>query len=460
MIPARYAIHDFFLLLMLVHGIIFSLDAQAFNSSLTPPPISLLKESVVPLNSLDDSKAIIKLIDQIPYVLIGDSTHGSYEFYQQRINLSKKLIQEKNFKLIVFEGDLPNVYRLNQYVQSRLPVTAMQALNVTNPQGAWLWGNVTMLNFIQWLKKYNDQLPEGEQKVSLHGLDIYSFERSKRIVINYLRLFSPQAAQQAFQRYQCFNRFGNDLHRYGKMLAHMPMLSCELDVVEQFQDFSLCRLPCPEHYSFIDRDAFFYTQENARVIKNTEKSFRVQYKTGKDSDSWNLRDIHMMESLLAVSEHLDHPKTIIWAHNSHVGDARATEMREKEQLNLGQLMRQKFGQQMFSLGMLTYNGVVAAADDWHSQAEIKTIRNAHPDSNEALFHSLGIRHFMLYLHGSEVLQNYLNKTRLQRHIGVVYRPQDEMASHYSYTHLADQFDAVIFIDSTTPVTSLKNNTGF
>ena len=227
-------------------------------------------------------------------------------------------------------------------------------------------------------------------------------------------------------------------------------------MLEQLRDFSNCRFPCPEQYSFIDRDAFFYAEQNALIIKNTEKSFRIQYSTGNDSDSWNLRDLHMMESILAVSEHLDNPGTIIWAHNSHLGDARATEMAERDQLNLGQLMRQHFGRQTFSIGMLTYNGMVAAADDWNSHPEIKIIRNAHPDSNEALFQSLGVPHFMLYLHQSEVLQNLLNQRRLQRHIGFVYRPHDEMDSHYTYTHLADQFDAIIFIETTTPVVFLKN----
>ncbi len=441
---------------MLVISLVFIMDAfRSLYSSSLQSQRTLLSQSIVPLIDLADSTALIKQINDIPYVLIGDSTHGTYEFYQQRINISQRLIEEKNFKLIVLEGDLPNIERLNQYVQSSSPITAMQALNVSNPQGAWLWGNVAMLNFIQWLKKHNEQLPAGEQKVRLHGLDIYSFDRSRQEVIHYLQWFSPLATQQAQQRYHCFNRFDNNLHHYGEAVAKKPSMSCAKGVIEQFEDFSLCRIPCPEEYPLIDRAAFFYAKENARIVKNTEKSFRIQYQTGDDSNSWNNRDLHMMESFLAVSESLEQPKTIIWAHNSHVGDARATQMVQSHQLNLGQLFRQTFGQNIFSIGMLTYKGFVWAADDWDSQAEIKVLLNAHPASNEALFHSLGIPHFMLYLHQSPALEKLLNVTRLQRHVGVVYRPQDEMDSHYTETHLSDQFDAIIFIETTTPVIHLN-----
>ncbi|MCW8929469.1 MAG: erythromycin esterase family protein [Gammaproteobacteria bacterium] len=463
MTATRRVRYDLFLSFTLLLIVALSFKAHALNNQQSPSSplvgsqISILKKSVVPLSSLDDSTRMLELIGSLPYVLIGDSTHGTYEFYQQRINISKKLIQEKNFKLIVLEGDLPNVHRINQYVHSLIPITARQALEVRNPQGAWLWGNVAMLNFIKWLKKYNDQMPEGEQKVSLHGIDIYSFERSKQAVIDYLQMFSPLAAQQAYQRYACFSRFNNNLHHYGKAVAKNPALSCELAAVEQFRDFSDCRLPCPDEYEFIDKEAFFYAQENARIIRNTEKSFRIQYKTGDDSASWNQRDLHMMESFLAVYKHLKQPKTIVWAHNSHLGDARVTEMIKSHQLNIGQLMRQTFGEKMFSIGMLTYNGGVAAADDWNSPTKIKKLRNAHPDSNEALFHSLGISHFLIDLHESEEIYQLLNQTRLQRHVGVVYRPDDEMDSHYTYTHLSDQFNAIIFINTTTPTIALKNN---
>jgi len=354
--------------------------------SITAPQKVLLKHSVIPLNSLEDNYAIIKLIDNKPLVLIGDSTHGTHEFYQQRINISKQLIQEKNFKSILLEGDWPNVYTLNQYVQSLIPITAKQALHAHKSQGAWLWNNKETLNFLQWLKKYNQQLPEGEQKVSIYGLDIYSFLQSKQLVIDYLQDYSPEAAQQARYRYQCFNRFNNDLHRYAKAVKANHSLSCETPVVKQYMDFSACRISCPGEHAFIDREAFFNAQQNARIVKNSEKNIRIQYLTGNDLMSWNERDQHMMEMFMAISEHLHYPKTIIWAHNSHVGDARATEMRQQNQLNLGQLLRENFTTTVFSIGMLTYTGTVMAADEWNEPARVKKLSAAHYDSNEALFH--------------------------------------------------------------------------
>lgn len=465
MLPANRTGHCFLLLLLFVLTVTFITDAgrnlysdtqipskNNLSASITQPGTALLKRSIVPLHQPDDYNSLIKLAGQVPYVLIGDSTHGTHEFYQQRIDISKRLIQEKNFKLIVLEGDWPNVYSLNQYVQAATHLTAEQALNATNPDVTWLWNNREMLNFIQWLRGYNDQLPGAEQKVSLLGMDIYSFEKSKALVIDYLQSFSPLAAQQARQRYQCFDRFNNDLHRYGQAVSEDLSLSCEREALEQYLDFSACRFPCPQQNPFIEREAFFYALQNARVIKNSEKSLRTQYLTGDETKSWNQRDRHMLESFLAMSAHLQHPKTVLWAHSSHLGDARATEMAEQSLLNVGQLLRQHFKRQVFAIGMLTYSGTVMAADSWNMPAKIKTLLAAHPDSNEALFHRLGIPRFVLHLHQSPELIQFLNKSRLQRHVGVVYLPQKEMESHYSYTHLADQFDAIVYTDYTTAVT--------
>ena len=421
----------------------------------TSSPLALLKRSITPLNNPDDYNTLINRAAQVPFVLIGDSTHGTHEFYQQRINISKRLIQEQGFKLILMEGDWPNIYTLNQYVQSSTSLTAEQALNAFNPEAAWLWNNKETLDFVKWLKRFNEQLPEGEQKVSLHGMDIYTFSRSKKLVVDYLYGFSPQAAQQALSRYQCFERFNNDLHRYGQAVSKNQSFSCEQEVVEQYQDFAQCRFPCPEQYPFIDREAFFDAKQNARVVKNVEKSLRINYMTNGQSVLWNQRDQHMMESLLASSEHLHNPKTIVWAHVSHLGDARATDVVKHDQLNLGQLLRQRFGDQVFSIGMLTYSGQVMASDDWNLPAKLKVLRAAHPDTNAALFHQLGVPRFILNLQQSPELVQLLKKPRLQRHVGVVYRPQDEMKSHYSYTLLADQFDAVVYTDVSTEITPLK-----
>ncbi|NOQ78172.1 MAG: erythromycin esterase family protein [Gammaproteobacteria bacterium] len=449
------------LLVMMAAAFLVDVQRNLYSSDIpfipvTAAQMALVKHAVIPLNNPDDNQSIVKLIHNKPLVLIGDSTHGTHEFYQQRINISKQLILKKNFKSILLEGDWPNVYTLNQYVQSLIPITAEQALQAGKSQGAWLWNNQETLKFLQWLRKHNQQLPEGEQKVSLYGLDIYSFTQSKQLVIDYLYDYSPQAVQQASHRYQCFARFNNDLHRYAKALKNNEALSCEAMVVEQYMDFTACRISCPDDNAVIDREAFFCAQQNALVVKNSEKNIRIQYMTGDDTMSWNERDQHMMESFMATAEHLNYPKTIIWAHNSHLGDARATEMLHKNQLNIGQLLRDNFGRAVFSIGMLTYSGKVMAADDWHSPARLKVLLNAHNNSNEALFHYLNIPYFLLNLQQSSELSQLLNRKRLQRHVGVIYRPQDEMASHYTYTHLAQQFDAIIFIDVTSAVTPITN----
>ena len=457
----KFNLTKFLAILLLVNSITFLLNVEKNLYALenNQSSIEILKQFVIPLKSLDDNQAINQLIAQKSIVLIGDSTHGTHEFYQQRINISQQLIQEKNFKLIFLEGDWPNVYTLNQYIHSQISLTAAQVLNASSPDAAWLWSNLEMVNFLQWLKHYNDLLPEGDQKVSLHGMDIYSFEQSKQRLIAYLKSFSLPAAQQAQRRYQCFDQYsspsGIDLHRYGQAVSQNFSLSCQAEVVTQYEDFSECRFPCPAEYTFIDRDAFFDAQQNARIVKNTEQSIRLQHLFDSDTYSWNLRDCHMMESLLASMTHLDQTKAIIWAHNSHLGDARATEMTEREQINLGQILRQHFKQTLFSIGMLTYAGQVMAADDWGTPAKLKTLLAAHPDSNEALLHRIGVDHFLLPLQPSSLVFEILGQPRLQRHVGVVYHPQDELSSHYTGTLLAKQFDAIIFHDVTSAVRSFN-----
>lgn len=467
----RKIIHKFFLLQMFVMIMLcyfFDGESKLYAaedalhdinplSQITTAQWQLLRNSVAPINTLSDYDSLIDKASLHNLVLIGDSTHGTHEFYQQRIELSKRLIKEKNFKLIALEGDWPNVYALNQYIQSTTPLSAQHLLNAFNPHAAWLWNNWEMFYFLQWLKNHNDNLPEGEQKVSLLGIDIYSFDRSMKQVVDYLDVFSHDAAQQAYQRYQCFQYANFDLHRYGQMVKDNPLMSCENSVSEQFKDFSECRIPCPEELSAIDRNTYFYTMQNARVVKNTEKSLRLYYVNQDSSAMWNERDRHMLETIKALMEHLHQPKTIVWAHSSHLGDARATEMSNHEQINLGQLLRQYYNHQVFSIGMLSYQGQVVAADEWDDAPYIKTLLPAHPQSNEALFHQLGIEHFVLDLNRSVELRQLLEKFRLQRHVGVVYRQDDELNAHYTHTILTQQFDAIIYLDRTTAVQQLKRH---
>ena len=455
----RY-IQKFFVYLTMLYFMTMSSSLLSFDKKntlvdLTSEQLQLLKESVIPIKNKKDYTPLINLASQKRIISIADSTHGTHEFYQQRIELSKLLIKEKKYKLIVIEGDWPNVYMLNQYIQSDSPYSENYLLKVFNPYATWLWNNYEMLDFIQWLKHYNASLPEDEQKVSLYGMDIYSFDQSRKAVVDYLKAYSHKAAKQALHRYQCFNAFNNDLHSYGRMSSKNPSSSCEKAVNEQYQAFEHCLYPCPEEFPFIDRDAWFNAAQNARVVKNTERSLRLYYTNKDEAVMWNERDRHMLETLEALFRHLYNPKTIIWAHSSHLGDARVTIMSERGQINLGQLLRERFNEQVFSIGFLTYSGQVLAADETNRPARLKQLLPAHPESNEALFHRLKIPVFYLNLSSSPEVYQLLNRTRLQRHVGVVYRPQIELEAHYSETLLSQQFDVIIYLDQTSVIRRLN-----
>ncbi len=369
----------------------------------TEEQLNVLHQSVTQIINPGDYDELIQRAGEATLVLIGDSTHGSHEFYQQRIEISKRLIQGKNFKMIALEGDWINVAVLDQYIHSTSssPYIVRQILNVVNPHATWLWNNQEMFHFIEWLKSYNTNLPPDEQKVSLYGIDIYSFEPSKKAVIDYLLQHSRDAAQQALSRYQCFDKFRVNrrvnLYQYGKIVSQNPGLSCEQVVTEQYLDFSKCRYPCPEKQAVLEASHFFNAEQNARIIKNSETSYRSRYVNNDSNTLWNLRDKHMSKTIQAVQKQFEQPKTVVWAHSSHLGDARATQLKEKGVINLGQLLRQHFNEQVYSIGMLTFAGQVLAGDNWQDPAYVKKLLPAHPQSNEALFHKLGIPAFTLNL---------------------------------------------------------------
>jgi len=416
-----------------------------------------LQHVLTSFNHPDDYTPLIATAGKAHMVLIGDSTHGSHEFYLERINISKRLIKEQNFTLIAIEGNWPNVNRLNQYIHSLIPIPAMQVMETFNQYPDWLWKNKEMLDFIQWLREHNRQIEDSNHKVSLYGMDIFGIHRSRQLVIEYLKKISIAAAKLAEQRYECFSAFNNDMDQYGQAVNTDLSLSCEPTVKQQYLDFIDCQIPCPDPGNPGNREAFFQAQQNALIVKNTEQKFRVFYQTESQVLSWNVRDQHMQESLNVLQQHLNNPKTIIWAHSSHLGDALATDMATYGQLNLGQLIRQQYPNQVFSIGMLTYAGHVVASDDWGSPAKVKVLLPAHQESNSALFHQWGVPRFLLFLQQPFHLTRWLNSSRLQRHVGVVYLPEEEMDAHYSHTHLVDQFDAILFIDVTTALVLLSTD---
>jgi len=394
-------------------------------------------------------------------VMIGEATHGTHEFYKTRIHLTKRLIVEHGFRAVAVEADWPDAYRVNRYVRDQSPdAGAVDALADFARFPTWLWRNADVLEFAGWLRDHNDRLADDRDKVGFYGLDLYSLFTSIQAVIAYLERVDPEAAGRARQRYACFDHFGADNQKYGFSAALKLGPTCEDQVVAQLADMRRYASelggggPMPS-------DEAFFAEQNARVVKDAEEYYRAMFR-GRDS-SWNLRDQHMLETLQALLAHLDRQtpgqadqtRVVIWAHNSHLGDARATDMAGLGELNLGQLARQTFKRDTFSLGFTTYEGTVTAASGWDEPAERKRVRPALPGSYEAVFHATGLDRFLLIFGDGGEASARLAERRLERAIGVVYLPETERMSHYFEASLPAQFDAVIHLDETRAVEPLE-----
>jgi erythromycin esterase-like protein len=318
-----------------------------------------------------------------------------------------------------------------------------------------MWRNADVLDFIGWLRAYNGPRTDESRQVGFYGLDIYSLRASMAAVLEYLRVVDPAAARRAEERYACFDRFGDDPQTYGYATAAGLGPSCEAEVVRQLVELRASAPDYARRDGRIAADALFFAAQNARVVASAEQYYRQMFH-GRVS-TWNLRDSHMAETLAALAAHLEGPgapaKVVVWAHNSHLGDARATEMGHRGEHNLGQLLRQRVGAEAVLVGFTTYAGTVTAASDWESPAERKTVRPALPGSFEALFHATSLGNFYLDL-GIRATP-VLTTPRLERAIGVVYEPETERQSHYFLASLAQQFDALFHYDRTRAVEPLE-----
>lgn len=393
---------------------------------------------------------ILQEIGDAQIVLLGEATHGTHEFYKARAEITQRLIEQKNFTAVTIEGDWPDAYQINRYVQTDEFRSIQEALSSFDRFPTWMWQNVVVAHFAEWLKYFNR---EKKQKVNFYGLDLYSLYRSIDAVIIALERVDKNLAQQAREFYACFEQFRHDPQQYGySIFAHLSH-TCE-DVAfvalrnleqKELQIVKEKRLPSEEVFSLV---------QNARVVKNAEEYYRSLFIN--EVSNWNLRDSHMMQTLQEIIQQqeqrgIKQPKIIVWAHNSHLGDARATDMGAHDEFNLGQLVKETFGTKAYSLGFTTYNGTVSAASDWHMPVERKTVRSALPQSYEDLFHQSAIPQFFLSLRDHDVVPH----TMLERAIGVVYHPQTERQSHYFHAKLAHQFDGVIHIDTTTALEPLE-----
>ena len=418
----------------------------------------LVRQSAHPLTgSAQDYDPLMDVIGDARFVLIGEASHGTHEFYRERAEITKRLIQEKGFTAVAVEADWPDAYRVNRYVRgSNDDATSGEALLGLQQFPTWMWRNTDVLSFVTWLRHYNDALPQDAAKIGFYGLDLYSMHASIEAVLGYLDKIDPEAAKRARYRYSCFQHFGEDTQAYGYAASFGLAESCEDEAVNQLMELQRRTAEYAQQDGQVAEEEFFFAEQNARLVKNAEEYYRSMFR--RRVSSWNLRDRHMAETLEQLFVHLDKPgtpaKIVVWAHNSHLGDARATDMGDAGELNVGQLVRERYGRDAVLVGFSTYRGTVTAASDWGASAELKRVRPALPESYEALFHNTGLPRFLLNLRDGGQLIPALREPRLERAIGVIYRPESERISHYFYARLPDQFDAVIHFDETRGVEPL------
>jgi erythromycin esterase-like protein len=404
----------------------------------------------------DGMGPLLEAIGDARLVLIGEATHGTHEFYRARAELTKALISRKGFNLVAVEADWPDAYRVNRWVRHlSSEARAEMALEGFTRFPRWMWRNRDVVDFLQWLHSHNATLPPS-RRVGFYGLDLYSLHASIDAVLSYLRKIDPEAAERARYRYSCFEDFGEDPQAYGYAARIGLSRSCEDDVVEQLLELRRRAATYASRDGQIAADEYFFAEQNARLVRNAEEYYRSMF--GGHVESWNLRDSHMLETLEALLAHVRQTagdtRAVIWAHNSHLGDARATEMGDMGELNLGQLVRQTHGAEAFLVGFTTHTGTVTAAANWDEPAERKRVRPSIAGSYERLFHETGLSRFLVLLREGPV-REAMRDARLERAIGVIYRPGSERLSHYFRARLSDQFDAVLHVDETSALEPLE-----
>lgn len=433
------------------------------HAAISAPPASLpeaqkasvsqlIAEAAEPIASIEnaDLNQLLQRIGDSRVVLIGEASHGTSEFYQLRARITQKLIEEKGFNMVAVEADWPDASRIDHYVRHLDAPPAEWTAFTRFP--TWMWRNEEVADFVDWLHNRNAQKAHS-QRVGFHGLDLYSLYSSIDTVLKYLDEVDPEVAQIARQRYACLTPWQADPASYGRAVLSERTKPCTEDVVAMLADLLQKRL----QYVRRDGERFMDAVQNARLVANAERYYRAMYEDF--SSSWNLRDSHMFETLESLLEfHGPDSKAVVWEHNSHIGDASATDMKARGQHNVGQLCRQAFGEDAYLIGFGTHTGTVAATSGWDQPMEIKQVRPSLRNSWERVCHDCNIPAFMMGLRNpqSPDLQRQLHAERLERAIGVIYRPESERASHYFTARLADQFDEYIWFDNTKAVTPLSS----
>ena len=419
----------------------------------------LIRETAEPLSEIrgTDLGPLAERIGDCKLVLIGEASHGTSEFYRVRAEITKDLIRRRGIRFVAVEADWPDAARVDQYVRGLAPVDGHR-WEAFERFPTWMWRNREVLEFVEWLRQHNSAIDDPQQRVGFYGLDLYSLFTSIRAVLDYLDRVDPEAARVARLRYGCLTPWESDPALYGRLAVGGRYRVCEDEVVAILVDLLKQRIK----YAPYDGAHFMDAVQNARVVVNAERYYRAMYYGG--NESWNLRDRHMFETLdLLLGFHGADSSAVLWEHNSHLGDAAHTQMGASGQINVGQLCRERFGTAAYLIGQGTDHGTVAAAHHWDEPVEVMQVRPAHPDSYERLCHESRVEAFFLPLRQprkSDVLAE-LSASRLERAIGVIYRPDTELASHYFHAQLARQFDEFIWFDRTEavhPVTASEART--
>lgn len=416
-----------------------------------------IRHNVHPLTgSSGNYDLLLDRIGDARIVLLGEASHGTHEFYDARSHITHRLIREKQFNAIAVEADWPDAYRVNRFLHwMGRDTTGNAALGDFQRFPKWMWRNTDVLRLVDTLRVHNEGLPTAEQ-VGFYGMDLYSLHSSADAVVRYLERIDPEGAKRARYRYGCFDHHGEDPQAYGYAANFGLSESCEGEAVQQLLELQRRSAELANRDGFVAREEFFFAEQNARLVKDAEEYYRSMFR-GRVS-SWNLRDRHMVETMEALAVHLEREtgraKLVVWAHNSHLGDARATEMGEHGEWNVGQLARERWGSQVFSVGFTTYTGTVWAASEWGGEGNGKPVRPGLRGSYETLFHHVGEPSFLIFP-GEQGID--IPARALERAIGVIYAPETERMSHYFHARLAEQFDAVIHFDETSAVRLLEGD---
>ncbi|HYB40838.1 MAG TPA: protein-L-isoaspartate(D-aspartate) O-methyltransferase [Candidatus Methylomirabilis sp.] len=415
---------------------------------------ALIREVAEPIADIEgvDLDPLLDRIGASRLVLLGEASHGTSEFYRMRARITRELVDRRGFSMVAVEADWPDAARVNRYVRH----------GPGRPEGnpaferfpTWMWRNAEVHELVEWLRWRNGAVRDPARRVGFYGLDLYSLFTSIAAVLRYLDDVDPDAAALARRRYACLTPWERDPAVYGRAALSGRYRTCEEPVTHMLRDMMARRLD----YAARDGERFLDAAQNARLVADAERYYRAMY-YGHVA-SWNLRDRHMFETLEALlAFHGPDARAVVWAHNSHVGNAGATEMGTRGEFNIGQLCRERYGSHAFLVGFGTDRGTVAAARDWGGPMQVMDVRPSHPESYERLFHQAAMPALLLPLHGRAELREELAPPRLERAIGVVYRPDTELQSHYFQAVLPAQFDEYLWFDRTSAVRALGADAG-